>query len=670
MSAENAQAFYGLLNKVHGIAPINHKIHDFICRLQCDLSADAQKVFYLYLSLLDDGNTRISMNADALYDKWKIKWEGLLALAQSEANSKDAPNVEDLKEAEFFKPIIQNGTRDILNRTYTNLIDFCDEKKKIGPRACVKPFIVYENYLYAERYFKAKCIIEDVAKRVFHHAPNQAMDNAQVRDAVRQEFRDALNPESPFQLEERQLDAILRGQTENLIITGGPGTGKTTVICFLLWKLLHTQDYLDWHIYLAAPSGKAADRMRESLMDSVEKFRDQTCEVYKKLHELEGVTLHRLLQYRPQKNALTYNAQNPFPENSIFVIDEASMIDIVLFSQFMEALPQKNCRLFILGDVDQLPSVEAGAVLGELLQSDDKISVKLEVSKRFDNSSQIGQLAKKIRRAKEDPKNIVKFEDFVPFSKNTDYWQKDKDRIYYLSVDTSNQQKQESTLTDLLKAWCKRFYAHFLEKVKEIDPLMAVENQSQKIDEVWKFVKAARILTAEKRGIYGTQNLNRLLCKILFSPPNAPQKGNPFANGQLLMLTQNQENFKLYNGDIGIVVQEQNSGRQHLLFRKIQTKKNAQKGENPYVFYPISLLPVDALESAFAMTIHKSQGSGYQNIMIFLPTHDAHPLLNNPMIYTGVTRTQEISLTIVSTADILNKGAHRVITRDTGICLK
>ena len=122
-----------------------------------------------------------------------------------------------------------------------------------------------------------------------------------------------------------------------------------------------------------------------------------------------------------------------------------------------------------------------------------------------------------------------------------------------------------------------------------------------------------------------------------------------------MILTKNQSYFDLYNGDSGIVVNCKNNPMLMLM----------RKGD--FVFYPLSMLPSDAIETAFAMTIHKSQGSGYPNIMMFLPTRKGHPLLNRQILYTGVTRTKKQSLTIVATPETFKAACETVIERDTGI---
>ena len=160
---------------------------------------------------------------------------------------------------------------------------------------------------------------------------------------------------------------------------------------------------------------------------------------------------------------------------------------------------------------------------------------------------------------------------------------------------------------------------------------------------------SARILSAERRGLRGVENLNRMVIKSLDF-----KEQEPF-DGKLMILTKNQSYFDLYNGDSGILV---NCSVRPMLMLK-------RKGG--FVFYPLSMLPSDCVESAFAITIHKSQGSGYPNILMFLPTRKGHPLLNRQILYTGVTRTKKQSLTIVATPDTFKAACETVIERDTGI---
>ncbi len=694
-----AEEFYNVLHDLKGISPLYQKIHELLCEMQNDLSEHAKKVLYLYFALLEDGNTRLALDSDQAWEMWKDKWNALVRMAQIDGkiislNGKDIVLEQD-DCASVFKPMLSDGIKDILNSQYNQIIERRESNTASLKDSITKPFVIASDgklsYLYATRYFDAKCVIEDKCKTIFKDI-NQDELTSEDLNHCQKFFRQYLNENNKgFTLEERQKKAILCGQNHNLIITGGPGTGKTTVICFLLWKLLAEHvEMQDWDIKLAAPSGKAADRMRESLLGSLEKLKKQSNpHIYKKLQDLESFTLHRLLSYNPGKNQFKYNAENPFPAKMIFVIDEASMIDIDLFARFMEALPESDCRVFILGDPDQLPSVEAGAVLGEMLKTGEQFTIRLNKSKRFDMDSDIGRLSIAIQNAKPrdtqdiDKQNIT-LNEIKPNFKLLSGVHLDpcypetpsqiSGNIHYFTL---NEEKKEveKDLKKLTHAWVNHFYikTQYIEKATAIQ--VGTDNQlidtrtnakcdTKVLNELWDLAQKARILSAERKGLTGVVTLNELVKNEL-----QISSSEPFFVGQLLMLTENQSTLKLYNGDCGIVIGEVNSGRLHLLLRKVVTKMTSKddKYDIGYVTYPLSLLPTDALESAFAMTIHKSQGSGYANIMMFLPQTVGHPLLNNQMIYTGVTRTERQSLTIVANQVSFQKGCEKSIKRDTGI---
>ncbi|MBQ8035653.1 MAG: AAA family ATPase [Proteobacteria bacterium] len=675
------QDFYKTLRSLNGIEPIDAKIHKLLCDMQPDMSLDAQKALYIFFSLMDDGNTRMPLDANEAQAKWHLKFHSMIRLMQSELAELPI-NPETAKSD--FDDMIAKGIKDLAH--CDKIIEYRASGLDALHNDICKPLVsatdpkTNTDYLYATRFFDAKCIIEHRAKDIF---PKKARKiTKRDMNAVQKSFLSDLK--EPFTLAERQLEAIIRGQDENLIITGGPGTGKTTTICFLLWKLLKDHPEMrSWEINLAAPSGKAADRMRESLLSSLDKFKDSSSEIYRKLHDLESYTLHRLLSYSPIKKQFTYNEQNRFPQNYIFIIDEASMIDLDLFARFMAALPEENFRLFILGDPDQLPSVQAGAVLGEMLNT-SSFATQLNESKRFDNTSEIGKLSIAIQLAK-DPNTAMKDNwpegyikpFFSPFEAIA-FDPQSQDAIHTLSLSDSPK-NAEKELAALIKNWTDAFYIkpdfidlanHIRVRTSNGTSELVDENDQpvsrQTLDTLWKVTESARILSANRNGLTGVETLNALVRKSL-----KIQTSDPFFVGQILMLNENQSMLKLYNGDCGIVLGEPGTGRLHLMLKKArtQTVNHTDTTAIDYVTYPLYMLPAKSLESAFAITIHKSQGSGYKHIMMFLPTMEGHPLLNNQMIYTGVTRTERQSLTIVTTQSAFEAGCKTIIKRDTGIDL-
>ena len=681
---ESPAEFFEYLRSLRGINAINGHLQKFLQELQPDISCDAQKFLLMFLSLQDDGNTRIALNSETFYKKWMQKWKGLLLSNGLE----DSPLTDD------FKTLIENGIADIIKNRYDRIIDWNGHEKL---------FVVSDQFMYATKYYKAKCAIESAA--TIHFADGKNCSEDDVENCIRKvasihkkdsRFTNPENPDGEFRVNTEQAQAILRGQKENLVITGGPGTGKTTVVLYILWNLLENNpQYLeDWDIKLAAPSGKAADRMRESIADGLSAVNDElkNSDIFKKLDGLESYTIHRLLKYLPKTGKYYYNSENQFSEKTIFVVDEASMIDVSLFASLLQAIPE-GARIFILGDPFQLPSVEAGAVLGEILSRKNarrNFVVKLTKSNRFTDDSNIGQLAHAIQERAEDPQiraTEISFEEIQAkvrdaarmknLAEPKDNEAVPKDKIALVSLEGCGNNLQAPLTRKAEEELVQKFVCETLEAfsilpelAEQIIPDTEILHEEEQVrqnkirEDLWNLTLSLRILSAERRGPRGVENINKEACKKIrghwvnycrrFSPDFVVPRSQYFP-GELLILTQNQSMYKLYNGDTGVVIFHDE--RPYLMLKK-----------DGFIFYPISLLPAEALEPAFAITIHKSQGSEYKNVTMFLPKQKGHPLLTNQILYTGVTRAKE-SVTIVASPDTFKAACETVTERDTGINL-
>ena len=445
---------------------------------------------------------------------------------------------------------------------------------------------------------------------------------------------------NPVRLEAEQAEAIVRGVDENLIVTGGPGTGKTTVIFFLLRELYcEHPERLAYPLYLAAPSGKAADRMKESIVNSMnligsEEFENHL-EIYNKIANAETYTIHRLLGYKPNENKFFHDEQNPFPENAVIVIDETSMVDISLFGAFLKAVP-KSVRLFLLGDADQLPPVDAGAVLGDLLGVKTDSTVKLTVSRRFDKNSQIGKLA-----SLENADTLFGFKDLNSWVLGS--------TVQMLGLPAENCRGE---VENLLTRWFENYLSDFVDAASQINPQKQCSPQDAEYEncqKVWKFCTQSKILSAERQGGIGTDFINQFMEHLVL------EKCRGKRTCKMLMLVKNQKTFRLYNGDMCILCYDK-SGEGYLMFKK----------GNDFVFYPTYLFPKDVFELAYASTVHKAQGSEYNHVLMFLPTRMGHPLLNRQILYTGITRAKK-TVTIVAIPETFKAACETVIERDTGI---
>ena len=659
-------SFLEKLTQMNALSKVWLKVIDLLASLQTDISEEALGLFALYFSQLDDGNICIPLDEKLLTQKWNHKWEGLL-LIEKKLQQKE----EDEKA---FEKLIKKALPQINATTLPELI---------GEEA--KPFVIYStekdgNWLFAAKYFKAKVSIENRIKALMQHKDIQLSQEEIKKLQASFSAITMTKKNKPLLLNKEQAEAVIRGQKENLIITGGPGTGKTTVVCFLLWELLKSGGYSDHHIYLAAPSGKAQDRLKESLTSGLEDFIPEELnkhkEIFDKLNSVEAYTIHRLLSYNPATNNFRYNAENRFDDKSIFVIDEASMIDISLFSSLLEAIPDK-ARLFILGDKDQLPSVQAGAVLGELLAKKTGSVVELVTSNRFKEKSPIGYLKNAMQKD-----NEVLDEKLLPLS-SWEEWKTDKKSFSIPEADENpvttfipetKYAERKKQIEEIIEGWSKAFYENLVTAAKELQ-----DNFSQeKLDLLWESGNSARILCAERNGLQGVQDINEEICKSIIQNTKLKlSSSDEYFTGQLLLVTKNHSMFCLYNGDSGIVIEK--NDLKYLMIKKeaqkdrpqTETSEMQKKGifrEGNYLFYPLHLLPRESLEAAYAITIHKSQGSGYPAILVFLPEQAGHPLLNRQIAYTAITRTKG-STYIFADYETLENARKTVIQRDTLISL-
>ena len=595
-----------------GISALQVRLLKFLSTIQKNISQDSLDLFALLLAKQNDGDTRIS-----------VEKEPLIAALQSKMRYLGMDGFEE------FRDSIVNGAQPIVQGDYKDIVEEAPDTKAFYQ----KPFILQNGYLYPSKYYFAKTTVERKVKEIFTSKP---YDESELDPCIREIESITHNSQGKgIVLEHHQALAVIRGRQENLIVTGGPGTGKTTVIFFLLRELyLHSEKNLQAPLYLAAPSGKAADRMKESIEQSIglisaDEFESNQL-IYSKMSNADSFTIHRLLGYRPQDNKFVYNAENVFPENSVFVIDESSMIDLTLFADFMQALPH-SARVFLLGDAHQLPSVDAGAVLGDLLETKTDSIVKLTVSRRFDENSSIGRLAR------------LDSSDY-PFIL-PEAWDIHQD-VQMLNLDTRT---KSAAFQGLIEKWTREYLDSFIELAAQIDPHNP--NQEDLREQVWSFCTKARILSAERTGTAGVENINAMIEHQLLSRTS----GLPAC--KIVMLNRNQSSFRLYNGDTGILCAGR-EGERCIMF----------KGNNGFIFYPEYQFAADVLETAFATTIHKAQGSEYDHVLMFLPTRPGHPLLNNQIVYTGITRAKK-SVTIVATPETFKAACETVIERDTGILL-
>ncbi len=440
-----------------------------------------------------------------------------------------------------------------------------------------------------------------------------------------------------------------------LLVTGGPGTGKTTTIARVL-ALLAAQALQAGQpapqVALAAPTGRAAERMAESLRAAVTQLRtlgveDAVCDAL----PVAGSTLHRLLGVIPDSPRFRHHADNPLPFD-VVVVDEASMIDLPLMAKLVEAI---GCgtRLLLLGDPDQLPSVEAGDVLsaillasgdGQGLHADDAIALRPLLA--ADNLQPVvpalpfaGRRVQ-LRRGYRQSDAL----DLAPLAAAVREGNSTAALALLRSGSLAGVHFHEDVL-DPMEQHRDVLLAHWRALGDAADPTQALAQAGR-----------LRLLTALREGPQGARGLNERIEALLAGSARAGA-GPRYFHGRLLLITENSYRHRLFNGDIGICLRD-DSGAVMAWFA-------GETAAQPRAFHPAAL---PAHESAFAMTVHKAQGSEFDAVWLQLPRRDTR-VLSRELIYTGMTRARQ-SLHLLGSEEVLTAALDRHASRLSGLATR
>lgn len=509
----------------------------------------------------------------------------------------------------------------VLNHEFIN--ELMSKKIIAEAPATDAPFIRVDGNIYMKSFYSDEKSVSDFISSMASDRPD--IDTERLSKLIDKYFKE----------DSMQKAAALNAALNRLtVISGGPGTGKTSTV-FSLTALLCEMADKKLKIAVCAPTGKAAARLTETVAEKRKDFSDKN--ILEQIPE-KALTIHRLLGMTGDSKSPLYNSANLLPYD-LLIVDEASMVDVRLMAKLTEAM-KPGSRLILMGDKDQLASVQPGAVLGDIcanapvesfsderakilsavagktLQSDgtsfSDITVMLDKSWRYNSDKGIGLLAESSGRGdyktaievmKNDSTGVV---DFIPMS-------------------------------DDFEAIISRIIISHFKSYKDAEtPFEAIE-----------LFNKFRILTPHWKQMGGTDHINTLAHKSLFKE-GFTDNTRQFYHGMPLMITENDYSQNLFNGETGLIIGKGENCKAHFTEEDSKTRL-------------ITPARLPGHVTAFSMTVHKSQGSEFEHVFCVLPETDSK-ILTRELFYTAVTRAKK-RLTIISTekavADCIQKKTKR-----------
>lgn len=473
-------------------------------------------------------------------------------------------------------------------------------------------------------------------------ANETVIDNELLAGGVQQLF-----PKSEEPVDWQKIAAITAIRCQFSVISGGPGTGKTSTVVRILALIIQQAIQTHQHpaIALAAPTGKAAARLQQSILQARGTLPISE-EVRAKI-PVEAKTIHQLLGARRHSARFKYHAENPLPID-VLIVDEASMIDQALMSKMMDALLAKT-KVILLGDKDQLASVEAGAVLGNICgKATNIISDKLA-----DFLREIGlELPDEI--VSEFPQKLT--DNITLLTKN--YRFQDESGIAELAaaINAGKHSEAQAILSsnrypDISLSVPEQFETIEEKSVTSVNRYLKAVSQGGSVDSIFSEFAKEQILCAHRKGPYGVAHLNVRIEHILKRKGTIPANKTWYA-GRPVIINQNDYGLGLYNGDIGICLVDE-SNRPEVVFER----------EGTLLRYAPSRLT--NFDLAYALTIHKSQGSEFDSIVLILPNQPSR-LITRELLYTAITRARK-HVEIVGSAKTFEQGVKKRVVRTSGL---
>ncbi|ACJ29497.1 Exodeoxyribonuclease V, alpha subunit [Shewanella piezotolerans WP3] len=585
-----------------------------------------------------------------------------------------------LEQIDFSNPLKEQHSQCQINLTVdeltTELLNF--DAVSTPDSAILAPLILDKGNLYLQRYYHYECEVAEHLIRLaqapmLKQSSSDPFDDAKI-------LLDQLFTQNEQQYDWQKISTATALTKRLAVITGGPGTGKTTTVTKLLYLLTSQQELT---IRLVAPTGKAAARLSESIKASKQRLASELQHI--PLDKLksnmaqipeEAATLHRLLGVIPNSHQFRHHKDNPL-RLDLLIIDEASMVDLPMMYKLLSALPAQ-ASLILLGDQDQLASVEAGAVLADICSGlrvdlangangwqmryskkqakllsqlthyplDDFISDDPQIgdslcmlmhSHRFIGDAGIGQLAEAVNQA-----NLPRI---------AQVWQTGYKELLWLEHSNINSSSHHSNLglEALLVQSVEQYGAY----------LKLIDNKAVSATEIIDSFNQYRILCAMRAGEYGVEGINQSVSKSL-ATTGLISPEQEFYAGRPVIIQSNDYNLGLFNGDIGLILPDDVSDSRRLMAHFIQADGGLLK-----------VLParLPSHETCYAMTVHKSQGSEFSHVSLVMPIRPSlaqQQLLSKELVYTAITRAKH-HFTCLGSQRIFEQASSRLTQRSSGL---
>jgi exodeoxyribonuclease V alpha subunit len=546
----------------------------------------------------------------------------------------------------------------------------CAQIWHVGNEDRQQPLVLADDKLYLRRYWKDETRVAQVVTQLAQ--TSRAVDETRIKQWLDKLF-DQHNGPSSAQAEPnwQKIACAIAVRSHLSIITGGPGTGKTYTVArllALLFALSAAPDRL--RIALAAPTGKAAARLKQSidnaLIELSEKISGELPLAELTARMGAARTLHSLLGTRPNTRAFKYHAGNPL-ELDVLIVDEASMVHLEMMACLLDALPA-NAIIVLLGDKDQLASVEAGAVLGDMCLHAEQggysaatvayvanTTAQTLPAKFLGASSALAQQTVMLRYSHRFTGPISDLAIAVNAGVVADAMRCLRAQSgQILSWQEHAHTEHVLQLALYGRDGCAGGYGNYLTMLDACPDSSDASAYALWVSAVLQAFESFRILCAVREGDWGVAGLNKAIEKRLEEEGRIKRSGEWYV-GRPVMVTRNDYGLGVFNGDIGITLADSFQGKSlRVYFLAGQTLRSVLATRLPSV------------ETAYAMTVHKSQGSEFHHTVVVLP-RESSPVITRELIYTGITRSQKFFTLVTSVATVFEDAIKTKLHRGSGL---